>query len=161
MWHYAMGVYVRPSELIDWGAHKFMRLDSVGWTEEQFYDWWFNNYMIYALATVIPGSHDALRKIGADHRLILVTSQPTLMARRMALDFVDKYFPDMFEAMYFGPDKSVVELDVLIDDGPHNLSPSQHAPRKILFDQPWNRSYESLLIFRAYGWIGVLKYFAL
>jgi len=156
-----MGIYVRPSELVDWEVHKFMHLDNVGWTKEQFYDWWFNNYMIYALATVMPGSYDALRKLAdAEYRLILVTSQPTPMTRRMALDFVDRCFPGMFEGVYFGPDKSVINLDALIDDGPHNLNLSGIFPCKILFDQPWNRRFQGN-VYRAHGWVDVLKYFGL
>lgn len=126
-------------------------------TAEEFYEWWFNSNHIYALASVIPKSQDAVAQLAKGHQLILVSSQPTPSARLWALKFVDRYFLGMFKAMYFGNDKSLVYLDAMIDDAVHNLKPNA-ARFRVLFDQPWNQDAPSD-VYRAKGWQDVLDYF--
>lgn len=51
-----------------------------------------------------------------------------------------------FDSVHFVADKSLVDVDVLVDDSPENLAALHGHPRRptwlVVFDQPWNRSVE-------------------
>jgi 5'(3')-deoxyribonucleotidase len=157
IWYRNTGIRKSPTDLVGWNCHQYLEVEKAGMTAEEFYQWWFNSNYIYALATVIPNSQDAIAQLAEKHDLILVSSQPTPNARLWAIKFVDRYFLGMFKAMYFGSDKSLVYLDAMVDDAVHNLKPNV-ARHRVLFDQPWNQDAPRS-IYRARDWRSVLDYF--
>jgi len=68
---------------------------------------------------------------------IFTNSWISSMARFQALGWLEHSFPFCWSGIYFGPDKGVLELDVMIDDKSGNLDVSS-TWRVLLFDQPWN-----------------------
>jgi 5'(3')-deoxyribonucleotidase len=138
-WAEKTGIQVQYLEIQDWGIHSFMRIEEAGMSAPEFYDWWFNNYAIYAEALPISGSTEYVRKLSRLHTLILVSSQPTALMKSMTLDFVETYYRDCFSGIYFGGDKSLIMLNTMIEDSPRNLE-QMSVKHKILFWQPWNAS---------------------
>jgi 5'(3')-deoxyribonucleotidase len=61
------------------------------------------------------------------------------------IHWVTEHTPKMLGTTILSPDKSVISVDMLIDDDPKNLltSPAKH---KILFSRPWN--HEDILFDR-------------
>jgi len=155
-WMWKTGIVKTPADVLGWGIHLYLEIEKAAMSPNDFYEWWFNNEHVYASATVIPGSQNATTQLAVDHRLLLVSSQPTATARLCSIKFVDYHFPGKFDAIFFGGDKSLVYLDAMVDDGIHNLEPNV-ARHRILFDQPWNQNAPSD-IYRAKGWQGVLDY---
>jgi len=96
---------------------------------------------------------NALRELG--HRVVFVTSTRRECAGRKLDWLVDHGFltlkyncisDDYVECH----DKGLVAVDILVDDGAHNLDKFKGLP--LLFDQPWNRDAAYT---RAYGWSDV------
>jgi len=156
LWKSKTGISKTPDDILGWGIHLYLEIEKAAMSPNDFYQWWFNYRLVYTLARTIPGSQDAVARLATDHKLILVSSQPTPNAKLWSLSFVYTHFPDKFDAIFFGGDKSLVYLDAMIDDGIHNLEPNV-ARHRILFDQPWNQDAPSD-IYRAKGWQGVLDY---
>jgi len=44
-----------------------------------------------------------------------------------------------YDSLHFTKDKSIVKLDLLVDDGIHNLEKVQHP---LCLDRPWNQEYK-------------------
>lgn len=157
VWNWKTGIRKTPADFVGWGVHEYLEVEKAGMTTEEFYHWWFNNDYVYLLATVIPGSQEGVKQLASKWDLVLVSSQPTAIARQRSIAFVDAHFPKMFKAIYFGSDKSWVRLDAMIDDAVHNLKPNV-ARHRVLFDQPWNQDAPSD-IYRARNWQEVVDYF--
>jgi 5'-nucleotidase len=71
------------------------------------------------------------------------------------VNFVKKYLPFFpVKNIIFINNKSLMDLDILIDDGVHNLETFKGI--KLLFDRPWNRDCDKFD--RASDWIDVFNY---
>lgn len=113
--------------------------------DDDFWDW----------VKPMPGADEALRKLIADgHEIIVVTASyyQTLKAKMDRVLF--RYFPYLnFEKnVIITFNKQLIDGDVLIDDGPHNLTGGRY--RKILFDTNHNRKFDEASVgaVRAHNW---------
>ena len=96
--------------------------------------------------------HDAERVVAdlaEKHTLYVVTAYlPSTCVDKVT--WLGRFFPMVPTAnIVFCNDKSILDLDVLIDDGMHNLV--NFKGRKILFDAPWNQSCD-FGVERVYDW---------
>lgn len=168
LWERKTGISKTAADIVSWDLHQYMELDKAEMTADEFYKWWFSSHFIYGAAKPIPGSQEAIATLAEKHELIVVSNQPTLIAKRWSGGFLITYFPGRFSEVRFVSDKASVRVDALVDDGIHNLAghPARHP---VLFDQPWNRDESQwpgyrptgwgIPAYRARGWDDVVNYF--
>lgn len=132
------GTEVSPDEVTEWDiAKSFPTL-----TREQVYspllcdDFWYS-------VMPINGASDALQQLIADGHRVLIVTTSAYQTLRTKMDVVlFGYFPFLsWSDVIITSHKQLVEGDVLIDDGVHNLEGGKY--KKVLMDAPHNRSYDA------------------
>lgn len=119
-------------------------------TEESIYRWgrlgtetdvifdYFDNTAFYASQPVKEGAEDFLKWLMEVADVFLITAvKPAFMglrARQIARHF--PFFPE--DHILMGARKDLIQLDVLFDDGAHNILLSD-STYPVLFRRPWNR----------------------
>ena len=90
----------------------------------------------------MPGADEALRKLIADgHELFVVTATVYETLRSKMENVLFKYFPYLdWSHVIITSHKYLINGDILIDDGPHNLAKGNY--HKILFEACHNRSFD-------------------
>lgn len=101
----------------------------------------------------MPGSQRVLRRLyGEGHRLFMVTATDYRHCKPK-MDAILSMFPFLdWDHVILTSRKQLIQGDVLIDDGPHNLVGGGYA--RVLFDRPYNRAFpaEQEGCIRACGW---------
>jgi 5'(3')-deoxyribonucleotidase len=124
-----------------------------------------------------PEAKAALEKLSKEFDLVVVTSRRTVLSKD-TLEWIDKYFPDIFQDVHFaGIWDEVAEgrinitkadiikqigADYLIDDQPkHCIAAAGAGIKALLFgDYRWNRDVElPENVHRVKSWQEVLEYF--
>jgi len=93
--------------------------------------------------TPLPDSVKYVKQIIDDgHKVVIVTaSHPNTISMKLE-NVLFKYFPFFnISDVIFTSQKQLIQGDVLIDDGPHNLENGRYF--KILYDAPHNRYYDA------------------
>lgn len=89
-----------------------------------------------------------LRSMG--HHIHIVTHRNAKGAARQTLEWFDRYGVPT-DAVHFVRDKTIVRVDLMIEDSPGNFFESVDSGIPcVLFDQPWNRFVEQAT--RVYDW---------
>lgn len=102
----------------------------------------------------LPYSQEVTERLSKEHKLYIVTaSQPESILEKSK--WLTKYFPHIqLENLITIQDKSLVDVDVLIDDAIHNII---EFPRyTITMDYAWNRSLK-VGYRRAKNWLEIEK----
>eukprot|EP00850_Spirogloea_muscicola_P004966 SM000022S07180 [mRNA] locus=s22:301528:302998:- [translate_table: standard] len=100
----------------------------------------------------IPGAREALQRLSSYCQLTVVTSRQHVI-RQPTLEWLNKHFPQTFDAVHFGnhfalegvarPKSDICKslgIDVIIDDNPrYAVECAEHGIRALLFD--WNLDY--------------------
>ena len=98
---------------------------------------------------VFPGAKKFVRELSKMADVFFVTAVPaacmSARAQRLAEDFPE--VPQ--ENIIIGTRKDVISLDILLDDGAHNISSSK-AAYPVLFRRPWNTHLSGLLSVNSY-----------
>jgi len=98
---------------------------------------------------LLPGAAEFVRELSRVADVFFVTAVPpacmTARALRLAADF--PYVPA--DHILIGAHKDLVELDILLDDGAHNIE-STPATYPVLFRRPWNTHLSGLLSVNTY-----------
>lgn len=133
--HY--GTNVTVADVTEWDLSKvFPQL-----THEQLFA---PNYVdeFWDLVEPLPGADEAMRKLLADgHEIYIVTTAfyKTIPAKMERVLF--KYFPYLdWDHVIITSNKHLINGDILIDDGPHNLSGGNY--KKILFTANHNHDFD-------------------
>ena len=131
------GTDVKPEDVRDWN----MSLAFPTLTREQVYAAEMDE-ALWDRVKPMPGADEALRALIADgHDVYIVTATryETLKAKMEKVLF--RYFPYLsWDRVIITSNKHLIRGDVLIDDGPHNLTGGDY--KKILFDANHNRSFD-------------------
>ena len=131
------GTSVQPDDIWEWDLSKAFP----GHTKEEVYAAELDAG-IWDTVRPMPGADEALRKLMADgHAIYVVTATlyETLPSKMDRVLF--RYFPYLsWNQVIVTGNKHMIKGDVLIDDGPHNLSGGEY--RKILFSAPHNRAFD-------------------
>ena len=102
----------------------------------------------------MPGADKVLRRlIDEGHDIYVVTASTYETLRQKMDDLLFRWFPFIdWKHVIVTSNKHMIKGDVLIDDGPHNLTGGSY--RKILFDRPHNRSFDekSVGAVRVHDW---------
>ncbi len=148
------GTDVRPENVRSWNmGDNFPAL-----TREQVYSA-VDDPQLWDYVTPMPGAAEAVRRLmdrGHEIYVVTATDYPTLATKMDKVLF--RYFP-MFDwdHVIITRNKQMVRGDVLIDDGPHNLSGGEY--RGILFESYHNRTFDETAVgaVRARNWDEVLE----
>lgn len=131
------GTNVKPEDVNDWNVS--LAFPELTW--EQVYGAEKDD-ALWDLVKPIPGADEGLRRlIAAGHEIYIVTSThyETLPAKMDKVLF--RYFPYIrWDHVIITNNKHMIKGDVLIDDGPHNLTGGEY--RKILFSANHNLGFD-------------------
>ena len=98
---------------------------------------------------MLPGADEFVRKLSAVADVFFVTAVPPVCMSARALRLRTD-FPDVpAENILIGTRKDMVNLDMLLDDGAHNITGSP-ATYPVLFRKPWNTRLSGLLSVNSY-----------
>ena len=118
--------------------------------EDSFWDW----------VQPMPGAREALEKlISEGHEIYVVTATAYQTLRAKMEKVLFRYFPFIdWKHVIVTFNKQMIEGDILIDDGPHNLQGGTYE--KILFHSYHNHNFDesSVGAVRAYNWEEVYNY---
>ncbi len=150
--HY--GTDVRPCDIVEWNLTKaFPTL-----TREQVYSPEFDE-AFWATVEPMPGADRVLRRLTEEgHEIYVVTASLYETLKQKMNDLLFRWYPFLdWDHVIVTANKQMIRGDVLIDDGPHNLTGGDY--QKILFDRPHNRDFDekSVGALRVYDWDGIYK----
>ncbi len=133
------------------------------------YDWEFTNWPVVPFPLFkrpglwlkpepYPGALATMHMLHDDgHELRVVSHKPTPGSRSDAMHWLNQHgISDIADVIFVRGGKQAFPADVVIDDKPTQEWAQEDAVN-LLFDQPWNRTVETLPgVIRAHGWSGVL-----
>ncbi len=98
---------------------------------------------------ITPGAQEFVRKLSEIGDVFFITAVPARVmsarAERLLQDFPE--IPS--RNIMMGTRKDVISLDIMLDDGAHNIS-SSRAAYPVLFRKPWNSDLSGLLSVNSY-----------
>ena len=98
---------------------------------------------------VTPGAREFVKKLSEIADVFFITAVPARCMSARAERLV-KDFPEIPpENIMMGTRKDVISLDIMLDDGAHNIS-SSRAAYPVLFRKPWNTDLSGLLSVNSY-----------
>lgn len=144
--NYQQGIYLTKSDVVEWDFP--VASSTLG---ELILEAFRDADFVMSLPPM-DGAQEAVKRLALDLDIIIVTSrkQLTIDATR---NWVKRWF-GIFPVVHTGDTKNGYDLDILVDDAPHNVVPFADTGRPaILFDQPWNQQVpEHPLIWRCWNW---------
>ena len=93
--------------------------------------------------SIKDGAAEVIEKLCENNEVYIVTANASYNTGVCddKVNFIKKFMPFFqIKNIIFINNKSLLDLDVLIDDGLHNFE--GFKGRKIVFDRPWNRDYK-------------------
>ena len=98
---------------------------------------------------ITPGAQEFVKKLSEIADVFFITAVPagcmSVRAERLIKDF-----PEIpAENIILGTRKDIISLDIMLDDGAHNISGSR-AAYPVLFRKPWNAGLSGLLSVNSY-----------
>ena len=143
----------KVEEITEWGIHKFYPIG------EGIYDFVFKLHAeeIFTKAQAYRGAAAFMRVLKArKHEVWVVTSQP--MGQE---PFTLQWLRDngiVYDSIAFTVNKPVVDCDIFLDDGTHNLTAIRDAGKfAVAFDRPWNSGWTGLRVKSYKGFTDLLK----
>ncbi len=98
---------------------------------------------------ITPGAQEFVKKLSEIADVFFVTAVPACCMSARAERLV-KDFPEIPQQnIMIGTRKDVISLDIMLDDGAHNIS-SSRAAYPVLFRKPWNTGLSGLLSVNSY-----------
>ncbi len=98
---------------------------------------------------ITPGAQEFVKKLSEIADVFLITAVPpccmSARAERLVHDFPE--IPP--QNIMVGTRKDIITLDIMLDDGAHNIS-SSRAAYPVLFRKPWNTGLSGLLSVNSY-----------
>lgn len=112
----------------------------------------------------VPGAVEGMKALLArGHEVIIVTAAPRAAALSFhgKLVWLRKHMPFFnLKNVVVTERKELVQGDILLDDGPHNIEAFEKAnrySRAIIFDCPWNRHMSDATYWRVRDWPDFLR----
>ena len=100
------------------------------------------NEKLFKLLSIKNNAANIIETIIKDHEVYIVTANTSYNCGVCddKIDFIKKFLPFFpIKNVIFINNKSLLNLDILIDDGLHNLENFKGI--KVVFDRPWNQDY--------------------
>lgn len=130
------GLDARPQDIKNWG---FTGNDKIEIVSK-----YYGDERVFARQKVSEEAKAFIRKLMKKGHVYIITAvSPQFMGIRAAQ--IREAFPDFPEGnLIMGANKSLVQFDITLDDGPNNILKSC-ARFPVLFRQPWNQSLSGML----------------
>ena len=145
--HY--GTNVKSGDVVEWNLTKAFPM----LTREQVYSPEYDEDF-WATVDPMPDADRVLRRLMEEgHEVYVVTASFYETLKQKMDDLLFRWYPFLdWNHVIVTTNKQMIQGDVLIDDGPHNLTGGDY--RKILFDRPHNRDFDekSVGAIRVYDW---------
>lgn len=143
------GTSVQKDEVAQWDiSQAFPTLDKAQVYEPLYLDSFWRS------VKPIDGAAETLQKLMADgHRVLIVTTSAYQTLHTKMEEVLFRYFPFLtWDDVIITSHKQLVNGDVLVDDGTHNLEGGDYL--RILMDAPHNRAYDAEKngMTRVYNW---------
>ena len=98
---------------------------------------------------ISPGAQEFVKKLSEIADVFFITAVPACVMSARAERLL-KDFPEIPpQNIMMGTRKDVISLDIMLDDGAHNIS-SSRAAYPVLFRKPWNSGLSGLLSVNSY-----------
>ena len=98
---------------------------------------------------ITEGAQEFVKKLSEIADVFFITAVPACCMSARAERLIQD-FPDIpAENMLLGRRKDIISLDIMLDDGAHNIS-SSRAAYPVLFRKPWNTDLSGLLSVNSY-----------
>lgn len=109
----------------------------------------FNKPAFFKKQRPYEGAQDFVRKLCDKAEVYIMTAVP-VCAMGIRAEMIAKYFPEIPEDhIILTKSKEIVNIDVLLDDAPHNIiNSSAHFP--VVMKRPWNSELTGVLSVRNY-----------
>ena len=102
-----------------------------------------------ATQPITAGAQEFVKKLSEIADVFFITAVPACCMSARAQRLI-KDFPEIpAENIILGTRKDVISLDIMLDDGAHNIS-SSRAAYPVLFRKPWNEGLSGLLSVNSY-----------
>ena len=125
-----------PNDITCWGYTGNEKLEVVSK--------YYGDERVFARQIIPDEAKVFIHELMQKGRVYIITAvAPKFMALRAAQ--IKEAFPDFPEEnIIMGFNKSLIQFDITLDDGPHNILKS-NSRFPVLFRQPWNRSLSGML----------------
>lgn len=136
---------------LNWDSHNDVKSEC----GKKIYDYLLIPQLFYNL-DINPNAKDVVEFLSKHYKLYIVTAYiPTSCNDKV--NWVKKYLPEFdINNIIFINDKSILELDYLIDDGPHNIE--GFKGKGIIYDRQYNK-YLGDTYTRVENWKQIEKFF--
>jgi len=109
---------------------------------------------IFKHLSIKSGASEVIEKLCKEHEVYIVTANASYNKGVCddKVDFIKKFMPFFpIKNIIFINNKSLLDLDILIDDGLHNFEGFKGF-KKVVFDRPWNKTNPLPPFYRMYNW---------
>ena len=110
---------------------------------------YFSEPDFVAAQPILPGAQEFVRRLCDVAEVFFVSAVPPACMSARALRLRHDFPEVPAENILLGTRKDLVRLDMLLDDGAHNIS-SSPATYPVLFRKPWNTHLSGLLSVNTY-----------
>ncbi len=110
---------------------------------------YFDNPEFYRTQPVLPGARDFVRKLSKLTEVFISTSIPPKYMGIRAERILEEFPEIPADHIYMGSRKDKINVDILFDDGMHNIFKS-NAAYPILMRRPWNKDATGMLAVNNY-----------
>jgi guanylate kinase len=128
-------------EMEHWGRHG-TRIDCI-------FEF-FRDPEFYRTQPVIQGAKEFVRKLSTMTEVFVSTAIPPEFMGIRAQRILEEFPEIPADHIYMGSRKDKIDVDILFDDGLHNVSRS-NAPYPILMRRPWNMAATGMLAVNTYN----------
>jgi 5'(3')-deoxyribonucleotidase len=149
--------HIRPIDIKEWEVDKFIKKEAI----EKFFLYLREDGFFYNGVEPQKHSRKAIDFLLTQKHEVYIVTAYVPEGCLDKVNWIKKYFPEVKDNnIIFCNNKSLLKLDVLIDDGEHNFV--NFKGKKIIYTQPWNVEYNKAN-FRLNSWkdifeIDFLKY---
>lgn len=128
---------VKPEDITNWLIGEFFP----SLTKEELFAP-LNDPAFWGNLSPMPFAQDVICRLIDDGHLVRVVTSSYYNTVPPKMTWLFKHYPYLcWKDVIIAHDKKLINGDVLIDDGVHNLENAKY--KKLLFDQPHNRSYNA------------------
>ncbi len=99
---------------------------------------------------IIPGAQKFVRELSKIADVFFITAVPAKCMSARAERLIEDFPEIPPQNIIIGTRKEIMQLDILLDDGAHNISNSR-AAYPVLFRKPWNAHLSGLLSVNSYS----------
>ena len=110
---------------------------------------YFSDPAFVTAQPILPGAREFVRKLSRVAEVFFVTAVPPACMSARALRLREDFPEVPAENILIGTRKDMVNLDILLDDGAHNIMRTP-ATYPVLFRKPWNTALSGLLSVNSY-----------